>query len=113
MLNLHICLINYLFSYAHIHIYLEGVTFYELRWDDLRLLLAVYDQGNLSGAARLLGLAQPTRSQRMSEREMTVSVAGGVHFRRCPEANRLGFVPLDFAQHFLLLPRNRLSPFLG
>jgi DNA-binding transcriptional LysR family regulator len=43
-----------------------------LRWDDLQLFLAVYEQGSLSAAARLLQLAQPTLSQRISELEQTV-----------------------------------------
>lgn len=43
-----------------------------LKWDDLRLFLAVYDTGSLSGAARALGLGQPTLSRRMAELEVSV-----------------------------------------
>lgn len=43
-----------------------------LRWDDLRLFLAVHEQGSLSAAARLLKLGQPTLSRRIGELESTV-----------------------------------------
>ena len=47
----------------------------DLRWDDLRLFLAVHEQGSLSGAARMLKLGQPTLSRRMAELEETVGEA--------------------------------------
>lgn len=43
-----------------------------LRWDDLRLFVAVHEQGSLSGAARLLKLGQPTLSRRISELEAAI-----------------------------------------
>lgn len=43
-----------------------------LRWDDVRLFLAVYEQGSLSGAARVLKLGQPTLSRRIAELEQAV-----------------------------------------
>jgi DNA-binding transcriptional LysR family regulator len=43
-----------------------------LRWDDLKLFLTVYEQGSLSGAARLLKLGQPTLSRRIAELEEAV-----------------------------------------
>ena len=46
-----------------------------LKWDDLRLFLAVHEQGSLSGAARLLKLGQPTLSRRIAELEEVVGVA--------------------------------------
>ena len=46
-----------------------------LRWDDLKLFLAVHEQGSLSGAARLLKLGQPTLSRRIAELEETVGEA--------------------------------------
>ena len=46
-----------------------------LRWDDLRLFLAVHEQGSLSGAARMLKLGQPTLSRRIAELEETVGEA--------------------------------------
>jgi DNA-binding transcriptional LysR family regulator len=46
-----------------------------LRWDDLRLFLAVHEQGSLSGAARVLKLGQPTLSRRIAELEETVGEA--------------------------------------
>lgn len=46
-----------------------------LRWDDLKLFLAVYEQGSLSGAARALKLGQPTLSRRIAELEEAVGEA--------------------------------------
>jgi DNA-binding transcriptional LysR family regulator len=46
-----------------------------LRWDDLRLFLAVHEQGSLSGAARVLKLGQPTLSRRIAELEEIVGEA--------------------------------------
>lgn len=46
-----------------------------LKWDDLKLFLAVYEQGSLSGAARKLKLAQPTLSRRIAELEAEVGEA--------------------------------------
>jgi len=46
-----------------------------LRWDDLKLFVAVYEQGSLSGAARALKLGQPTLSRRISELEEAVGEA--------------------------------------
>lgn len=46
-----------------------------LRWDDLKLFLAVHEQGSLSGAARVLKLGQPTLSRRMAELEAAVGEA--------------------------------------
>lgn len=46
-----------------------------LKWDDLKLFLAVHDQGSLSGAARFLKLGQPTLSRRIAELEETVGNA--------------------------------------
>lgn len=43
-----------------------------LRWDDLQLFLAVYEQGSLSAAARLLQLGQQTLSRRIGELEQAV-----------------------------------------
>lgn len=50
-----------------------------LRWDDLRLFLAVYEQGSFSGAARVLNLGQPTLSRRIAELEEST---GGALFER-------------------------------
>ena len=46
-----------------------------LRWDDLKLFLAVHEQGSLSGAARELKLGQPTLSRRIAELEEAVGEA--------------------------------------
>ncbi len=46
-----------------------------LRWDDLRLFLAVVEQGSLSGAARALKLGQPTLSRRIAELEQLTGEA--------------------------------------
>lgn len=47
----------------------------ELRWDDLRLFLAVAEQGSFSAAARLLRLGQPTLSRRIAELEEMTGAA--------------------------------------
>lgn len=47
----------------------------ELRWDDLRLFLAVAEQGSFSGAARRLKLGQPTLSRRIAELEQMTGAA--------------------------------------
>lgn len=44
-------------------------------WDDIRIFLAVSRAGSLNAAARLLGLTQPTISQRMALLESRLSVA--------------------------------------
>lgn len=44
----------------------------DMRWDDLKLFLAVHEQGSLSGAARKLKLGQPTLSRRIAELEEAV-----------------------------------------
>lgn len=41
----------------------------DMSWDDLRLFLAVADQGSFSGAAKALGVGQPTVSRRVAELE--------------------------------------------
>ncbi|NOT20554.1 MAG: LysR family transcriptional regulator [Sideroxydans sp.] len=46
-----------------------------LRWDDLKLFLAVHEQGSFSGAARVLKLGQPTLSRRIAELEEAVGEA--------------------------------------
>lgn len=46
-----------------------------LRWDDLKLFLAVHEHGSLSGAARALKLGQPTLSRRIAELEEMVGEA--------------------------------------
>ena len=50
-----------------------------LRWDDLKLFLAVHEEGSLSGAARKLNLGQPTLSRRIS---MLEAEAGEALFDR-------------------------------
>lgn len=46
-----------------------------LKWDDLKLFLAVHEQGSLSGAARVLKLGQPTLSRRIAELEEALGEA--------------------------------------
>jgi DNA-binding transcriptional LysR family regulator len=43
-----------------------------LKWDDVKLFLAVHEAGSLSGAARALKLGQPTLSRRIGELEEAV-----------------------------------------
>jgi DNA-binding transcriptional LysR family regulator len=44
----------------------------KLRWDDLKLFVAVHEQGSLSAAARVLKLGQPTLSRRIAELEEAI-----------------------------------------
>lgn len=46
-----------------------------LKWDDLKLFLAVHEQGSLSAAARQLKLGQPTLSRRIAELEADIGEA--------------------------------------
>ncbi len=61
-----------------------------LQWDDLRLFAAAWDAGSLTGAAKMLGVAQATLSRRMAHLEST---AGHVLFDR----TRAGLVPTSAA----------------
>lgn len=47
----------------------------DVSWDDARIFLAVVEQGSLSGAARHLGVAQPTISRRLAALEATLGEA--------------------------------------
>ena len=47
----------------------------EVSWEDHRAFLAVVDSGSLSGAARLLGLSQPTVRARIETLEMALGTA--------------------------------------
>ena len=42
-------------------------------WDDLRIFLAIYRQGNLSSAARELRISQPTVGRRLASLEASLS----------------------------------------
>jgi DNA-binding transcriptional LysR family regulator len=55
-------------------------------WEDLQLFLAVADEKSLSGAARALGLTQPTLSRRISALEKNI---GSELFQRDAEGTRL------------------------
>jgi DNA-binding transcriptional LysR family regulator len=44
-------------------------------WSHIRSFLAVYDEGSLSGAARRLGLTQPTLGRQIAELEKDLGVA--------------------------------------
>ncbi|MCW3835235.1 LysR family transcriptional regulator [Sphingomonas canadensis] len=61
-----------------------------LEWDQQRAFLAVVREGSLSGAARALGLAQPTVRRRIEELEAAL---GAVLFTRSPG----GLQPTDLA----------------
>lgn len=65
-----------------------------LKWDDLRLFLAVAEHGSLSAAARALRLGQPTLSRRMGELEALI---GGPLFVR----RKLGVELTDVGQRLL------------
>ncbi len=57
-----------------------------LKWDDLKLFLAVHEQGSLSAAARQLKLGQPTLSRRIAELEADI---GEALFERQSQGTRL------------------------
>lgn len=69
-----------------------------LRWDDIRLFLAVYEQGSLSGAARILRLGQPTLSRRIGELENDVGEALFVRGSNGVELTSAGLKLLPAAQ---------------
>lgn len=43
-----------------------------IAWDDVQLFLAVAERGSLSGAARALGITQPTASRRLAQLEASL-----------------------------------------
>lgn len=57
-----------------------------LNWDDLRIFLAIAREGSLSGAARRLGVTQPTAGRRLRALEESLSAR---LFERLPR----GFLP--------------------
>jgi DNA-binding transcriptional LysR family regulator len=57
-----------------------------VRWDDLRIFLAVAQAGSLRRAARALGLGQPTVVRRLRDLEREL---GGRLFERTPDGHRL------------------------
>ncbi len=66
----------------------------DLAWDDMRLFLAAWETGSLSGAAERLGVAQATMSRRMAALEDQV---GHVLFDR----SRTGLLPTVAAEQLL------------
>jgi DNA-binding transcriptional LysR family regulator len=65
----------------------------ELHWDELRTFLEVLRDGSLSGAARRLGIAQPTVGRHIDALEAALGVA---LFARSPR----GLTPTAAAQNF-------------
>ena len=63
----------------------------QINWDDQRAFLAVFDEGSLSGASRLLGVAQPTVRARIAALE---KVLGTVLFTRSVN----GLAPTEHAR---------------
>ncbi len=70
-------------------------------WDHWRSFLAVMEEGSLSGAARRLGLTQPTLGRHIAALEEAV---GAALFLRAPQ----GLLPTDLARS--LLPRRGRWP---
>jgi len=60
-------------------------------WSHIRSFLAVYDEGSLSGAARRLGLTQPTLGRQIAELERDLGVALFIRSQR-------GLMPTDAAR---------------
>ena len=56
-------------------------------WDDVRVFLAVAQEGSMRAAGRALGLSQPTIARRLAAFEATFS--GSPLFDRLPEGLRL------------------------
>ncbi|HVU03483.1 MAG TPA: LysR family transcriptional regulator [Polyangiaceae bacterium] len=77
----------------------------DIPWEDVRLFLAVAEAGSVSGAARLLGLGQPTISRRLSELEETV---GARLFQRTVEGAKL-----TSAGERLLPPAKKMAEWAG
>ena len=59
-----------------------------MEWSDLRIFLAIAREGTLGGAARKLGLSQPTMGRRLRALE---EVLGHKLLQRSPD----GFVPTE------------------
>lgn len=59
-------------------------------WSHIRSFLAVYDEGSLSGAARRLGLTQPTLGRQIAELENDLGIALFIRSQR-------GLMPTDAA----------------
>lgn len=66
----------------------------QLQWDTQRAFLAVLRTGSLSGAARLLGIAQATARRRIEALEQSVGVS---LFIRSPQ----GLLPTDMARELI------------
>jgi DNA-binding transcriptional LysR family regulator len=71
----------------------------EIGWDHWRSFLAVMDEGSLSGAARALGLTQPTLGRHVAQMEASLAAA---LFLRTPS----GLIATDLAR--TLVPQARV-----
>lgn len=67
-----------------------------LRWDDLRVLLAILRQGSFSGAAQQLGIEQSTVSRRVAALEAAL---GGALFDRAPSGPRATELARELRAH--------------
>ncbi len=70
-----------------------------LRWDDVKLFLAVHEHGSLSAAARVLKLGQPTLSRRIAELEEAVGEALFDRQSHGASLTGAGYKLLPAAQH--------------
>lgn len=77
----------------------------DISWDEVRLFLAVAEEGSVSGAARRLRLAQPTLSRRLAALERAV---GASLFRRSVSG-----AALTTAGERLLEPARRMAEWAG
>ncbi|HBO8664514.1 TPA: LysR family transcriptional regulator, partial [Pseudomonas aeruginosa] len=71
-------------------------------WDDQRILLAVLRAGSLLGAARVLGVSQPTIRRRIEALEIALGVA---LFTRCAAAVVPTQTALDLVPHLEAMER--------
>ncbi len=77
----------------------------DLSWEDIRLFVAVSDEGSLSGAARKLQIGQPTVSRRLAQLERSL---GARLFERSKEGAQL-----TSAGARLLPPARRMAEWAG
>lgn len=77
----------------------------DIPWDDVKLFLAVVEARSLSGAARMLGLGQPTMSRRIAELEERLGYA---LFRRTASG-----VALTAEAERLVAPAKKMAEWAG
>jgi len=80
-------------------------AYMDISWDEVRLFLAVAEEGSVSGAARKLRMAQPTLSRRLATLERSV---GESLFRRSAAG-----AALTIAGERMVAPARRMAEWAG